>query len=517
MSQLEKILAWAEGQVKSTKWSGKCQSFVAHAYEAGTGKYASKRTAAMAREAWLKPGTANDLKPPAGAAVYFTGVGRDSSGKLYGHVALSAGNGLIYDPVAHVYKSYLKKNMYNGYLGWGWNGGVAPEGASVSSQTASTVNKVSTGTVPTSSVSASSDSKQNEKKNIEISTVVIKSEVGKISGKSSSSITQEVSDSDLFLLVQGDDKIYKPYIADEIKVTRERTGAPGKMTFSYIDIEGMNISEGNAVAFRYKNKKVFFGYIFTLERDSDREKVNVTCYDQLRYFKNKDSFVYSSKYSDMLKNYICKKYGFKTGIIEDTIYKIPKRLEDGSLFDICANASTFTILSNGKHFVLYDDFGNICLRDMENMMLPILIDEDVTGKWNLKESIDSDVYNRIIVKKDNSETGERELYIANDSKTQSKWGVLSYVEDGDENSSASALKSKANSLLKYYNRPNQTFKITNCLGHVDVRGGSSLLVSFYLGNGKKIQNEMVVDKVEHTFSENSHFMDMNLYGGVYSA
>ena len=507
-TQIEKIIAWASAKVGSSEFHGYCQKFVYRAVAAGIGEHEISLTAKKAREKWMIKGTSTNLNPPAGAAVYFNGTGMN--GIVNGHVALSIGDGYILDPVATIQKVKLRRNMNGGYLGWGWEGGVIPTGsdyvgAPIDSKTDSTsANTMSTDVTPV-------------KKTVEISSVAVKSEIGSISGKSVSSISEEYADSDVFLLIQGDDKIYKPYITDKVKVTRERTGAPGKMTFSYIDVEGMNISEGNAVAFRYKNKKVFFGYIFVLETDSDREQVHVTCYDQLRYFKNKDSFVYNAKYSDMLKNNICKKYGFNTGIIEDTGYKIPTRLEDGSLFDICADAALFTRLSNKKQFVLYDDFGQICLRNIENMILPILIDKDVTGKWNLKRSIDSEVYNRIVIKKDNQQTGERELYIANDSSSQAKWGVLTYEEDGDENSSASALKSKAKTMLKYYNRPNNTFSVSKCIGNVDVRGGSSLVVSFDTGNGKKIQNLMVVNKVEHTFSDNEHFMDMNLYGGDYFA
>ncbi len=506
MTQLEKILNWAEGQVRETKWFGKCQAFVAHAYNAGTGQYVSRRTAKMAREEWMLSGTANDLEPPAGAAVYFTGT--PVKGVLYGHVALSAGGGLIYDPLSHVYKSYLSKNMHNGYLGWGWNGGTAPEGAQTAS--ALTVSSENTYSGTQSSDGATSQT-------VEITTVTIKNEIGNISKKQSSSISDITDNSDIFLLIDGDDKIYKPYVVGDIKVTRERTGAPGKMTFSYIDTEGMNISEGNAVAFRYRNNKVFFGYIFTLESDSDKEKICVTCYDQLRYFKNKDCFVYNAKYSDMLKNNICKKYGYKTGIIEDTEYKIPTRLEDGSLFDICAQAASSTLLSKGKRFVLYDEFGEICLRSMDNMLLPILIDKDTAGKWTVKRSIDSEVYNRIVIMKDNSETGERRLYIANDSETQKKWGVLTLEETADANCSDSEAISRSKSMLKYYNRLNQTFKVDKCIGDCRVRGGSGLIVSVDIGNGRKIENLMIVDKVEHTFSDNYHFMDMNLYGGDYSA
>ena len=508
MTQLEKILNWAEGQVRATKWSGKCQAFVAHAYKAGTGQFVSRRTAKMAREEWMISGTANDLKPPAGAAVYFTGT--PVNGQLYGHVALSAGNGLIYDPLAHVYKSYLSKNMHNGYLGWGWNGGVAPEGAGQNNSAGG-----SSSIVTDNGVYSSSSSSGSAAQSVEISVVTVKSETGSLSAKSNTGIGEIDGSSELFLLIDGDDKIYKPYISGDVKVTRERTGSPGKMTFSCIDIEGMNISEGNAVAFRYKNQKVFFGYIFILERDSDRELVKITCYDQLRYFKNKDTFVYNKKYSELLID-ICKKYSFPYGTIEDTEYKIPTRLEEGTLFDICTSAAGFTLLEKGKNFVLYDDFGKITLRSLANMMLPLLIDSDVTGQWTLKESIDTDVYNRIIIKQDNSQTGERGLYIANDTDTQKKWGVLSYIEDGDEDSSAETLKDKAKALLKFYNRPNKTFSVKNCLGHTEVRGGSLLIAHFDIGNGKKIQNLMIVNKVEHTFSDNYHFMDMNLYGGGYS-
>lgn len=518
-TQVQKILNWAASQVGSDDYHGYCQAFVYRAVTKGIGEHESSNTAKIAREKWMIKGTGNDLKPPAGAAVYFYGTG--SNAYINGHVALSAGNGYIYDPITTVQKSVLRKNMNGGYLGWGWEGGIIPTGA-VSSISGLELQSGPVSSAASSSASASAASSNpltaaaEEKAAVEISTVVIKSETGSVGERKSDNIRSLDADSDLFLLIQGDDKIYKPLVCDSVKVTRERTGAPSKMTFTVVDIDGMNISNGCAAAFRYKNKKIFYGYIFSLERNSEREKVDIVCYDQLRYFKNQDSFVYNKKYSDLLK-YLCDKYKLKTGTIEDTGYKIPTRIEDGSLFDICADAKLFTYLSNGKNYVLYDDFGEICLRSSENLLLPLLIDKDTTGKWALKESIDSGVYNRIVVKKDNSETGERELYIANDSETQKKWGVLSYTEEGGENSTSSALKSKAKSMLKYYNRENKTFRVSNCLGHTDARGGSTMLVSFDFGNGEKIQNPMMIEKVEHTFTAGAHLMDLNLFGGDYSA
>lgn len=504
-TQLSKIIAWAESQLGSSQWHGRCQAFVCNAYYAGIGEYRTSHDAISARRQWMKSGTKSDLNPPAGAVVYF--VGTPVNGKYYGHVALSVGDGQIIDPITTVQRATLTKNMNGGYLGWGWNGGKMPIGASESSSSGSTVS----GSAATLSASTAA----NEKTTVEVSKVVVKNEKGNSAVKSSSDIGGMTSDDDIFLLIESGGKIYRPYICDDIKVTRERTGAPSKMKFSCVDIADLEIEQGSAVSFRYKNNRIFFGYVFSLERNSDGEKLDITCYDQLRYFKNQDSFVYNKTYTDLLQ-YICSKYGFKTGTIENTLYKIPTNVAEGSLFDICAKASMRTILSNKKHFVLFDDFGQICLRDIENMRLPLLIDSDTSGQWTVKETIDSDVYNRVMIKQDNSETGERGLFIANDAESQKKWGILTMYEEGDENVSAATLRSRAAAKLKYYNRINKTLKITNCLGHPDVRGGSSVIVNLNIGN-QKIQRLMVVEKVEHTFSEGLHLMDLNLYGGDFSA
>lgn len=507
-TQLEKILAWAFAKVGSAEFHGYCQKFVYRAVEAGIGEHEASISAKIARDKWMKKGTSTNLKPPAGAAVYFNGTGSD--GFKYGHVALSVGDGYILDPVATIQKTKLRRDMNGGYLGWGWEGGVIPTGSDyVGAPVDSKNNLSSTNTI--------NPDVPPVKKTVEISTVVVKSETGTLKGKTASDIDSVESDSELFLLIQGDDKIYKPFLTDDVKITWEQKGSCGKMTFSFVDVDGINISEGNAVAFRHKNKKVFFGYIFTIDTDSDREKVTVTCYDQLRYFKNKDSFVYSAKYSDMLKNNICKKYGFNIGTIEDTGYKIPTRLEDGTLLDICSNANDLTLVNNEKYYVLYDDFGKIMLREMNNMKLDILLDQDTTGKWKVSRSIDADVYNRVIVSYDDSETGERKLYIANDSENQAKWGVLQTVEQFDGEVTDSQLQKMSEIMLKYSSRVHKTFRLDDCIGDWSVRGGSLPIVFFDLGNGVKISQRMIVNKVEHKVSEGVHLMDLELYGGDFSA
>lgn len=63
----------------------------------------------------------------------------------------------------------------------------------------------------------------------------------------------------------------------------------------YADVN-LDIDEGNPVRFRvFENKvwnDVFYGYIFKMSHQKN-EEMKVTCYDQLRYFKNKDTYSYS--------------------------------------------------------------------------------------------------------------------------------------------------------------------------------------------------------------------------------
>ena len=91
-------------------------------------------------------------------------------------------------------------------------------------------------------------------------------------------------------------------------------------------------------------------------------KITVTCYDQLRYFKNKDTIVYENKkYSDLVKM-LAKDYGLKTGVIEDTEYVIESRIEEATPVRHVRKRLGFDGGGHGEAFVLYDDFGKLCLR-----------------------------------------------------------------------------------------------------------------------------------------------------------
>lgn len=349
-----------------------------------------------------------------------------------------------------------------------------------------------------------------EKKTVEISKIVVKSVSGSAGIREGNDLTSTKMNSvGCEILIQNGGVIMMPVLVDEVTLEWSRSGSPGTLKFICAKNNGLSFNEGNPVSFRYNGKNVFFGYVFEKSR-SDKYKIAVTVYDQLRYLKNKGTYAYANKkYSEVLQM-IAKDVNLSCGTIEDTTYVIPKRIDDGTLFDILGNASDETLIKKGKLFVLYDEFGKLQLKNIESMMLPILIDEDTTGEYKYTTSIDKDVYNRVILASDNDETGERELYVANDASLQRKWGVLQHY-DTMSGASSALLKETAAQLLKYHGKLRRTLTLNKVMGDIRVRGGSSVVVKFNLGD-LLIQNYMVVEKVKHTFVNGLHTMNLDVSG-----
>lgn len=348
-------------------------------------------------------------------------------------------------------------------------------------------------------------------KQVEITKTVVKSTLGKAGVYKFTNLkgAGQVMDVGYELLIQND-QIYQPVIEGDITLEYERQGSPGVLKFNVLKDSVLNIQEGNPVRFRVNGNNVFYGYLFSKSRKDDKI-ISLTCYDQLRYLKNKDTLIYDNKTYGRLLKEIADDYGLKWGIVEDTKYIIPHRVEDNAtLFDILGAASDLTTVNTGKIYVLYDDFGNICLREISSMLLPLLIDSETCSSYSYTTSIDQNTYNRIKLSLDNEDTGERELYIANSEDSQARWGILQYYESVS-NGTPAEIQERASLLLPYYNKLQRTLSLSKCLGDIRVRGGSSVCVNLALGD-IQVQGYMLVEKVKHTFANGEHWMDLNVSG-----
>lgn len=314
------------------------------------------------------------------------------------------------------------------------------------------------------------------------------------------------------LIINGSTSM-EPVLVDDIIWETQRINGPGILKFKVLKTDDLNFQEGNAVRFTKDDDKIFYGYIFTKKRDKENI-ISVTAYDQLRYFKAKDTYCYTNKTATEVLQMLTSDFNLKVGNLDNTSYKIASRIEkDKTLFDIMGNILDITMQNTGNLYTLYDDFGSLTLKNISNMKLDIVLDDETSDDLDYTSSIDENTYNKIKLTYDNSKTGKREIYISQDSNNIANWGILQYYESIDEKTNG---KIKADALLELYNQKTRSLSIKDAFGNVNVRGGTLIPVKLNLGD-IEINKYMLVEKVQHKFNNDEHFMTLSLRGGEFNA
>lgn len=314
------------------------------------------------------------------------------------------------------------------------------------------------------------------------------------------------------LTIQHNGNLFEPPVKSGVKIEWERTGSPGKLTFTTVKIgsgsnTNMSFSEGDPVCFYYDNKPVFMGYVFTKKRDRQHH-IEVTCYDQLRYLKNKYTYLFEKKTATQIIQALCKDFNLHTGTMENTGYVIPAIAEENkSAFDIALTVIEETLVNTGNMYVLYDNFGNLNLKNVASMVSDQLIFKDSAENFDYSSSIDDETYNSVVLyyKDDNNKI---QVFNASDSGRIAQWGTLRYFE---EVKNPTIAQNKANALLKLYCKKTRELKITGAFGDTTVRGGTLIPVKLDLGD-VITNNYMLVEKVTHNFENDHYTMDLTLEG-----
>lgn len=323
-------------------------------------------------------------------------------------------------------------------------------------------------------------------------------------------------------------RVQEPAVVDAITWETTRMGEPGVLVFTCVkdrDTYGLNdlanlsskptnqflsakdgglsFGEGAQVIFRYGDTNVFSGFVFEKRRNKDHH-IEVTCYDRLRYFKNKENYVFTNVRLDQIVKRIADDVGIRTGELSNTGYIIPKfAAEDSTLFDVVDSAIAQTVMATREWYCLYDDYGRLCLKSIKDMLLPVVVDQDTFEDFDYVTSIGSNTYNQVVVK-----PSEGEPIVLEDGTTQKHWGVLQTVVDYQGNNP----KGLAQMILADHNRVNKSLTINGQFGDIRVRGGSGVYLS--LNAGDTVYNQIMwVEKVTHTFENGHHYMDLTLVDG----
>ncbi|MDR0326300.1 MAG: hydrolase [Oscillospiraceae bacterium] len=297
--------------------------------------------------------------------------------------------------------------------------------------------------------------------------------------------------------------IYQPSVLDGAVWETEIGGAPGRFAFSLWDDAALKIGEGDAVAVTMDGRNVFYGYIFS-RRASHTGAVSVTAYDQLRYLKNRDTYVYGDVTASALVRRVAASHSLKTGAIAETGVRLEACVEDNkSLADILRNALAKTEAAGGGRYVLYDDFGALSLAGTEDMRRGLLVGADAGQTFLRSVSIDRDSYNT--VKLVCERKSGRSIFTAEDPQNAARWGKLQYFEKIPDNVNGQAM---AAALLRQYNRERRELYIGGVPGDPAVRAGCSLYLSAWLAGGADAACS--VERARHRWEGGGYTMDLEL-------
>ena len=315
--------------------------------------------------------------------------------------------------------------------------------------------------------------------------------------------------------------VHTPILEDSVSWKTEREGSPGELTFTVVKDESLGFLEGDAVRFYVDKKPIFFGYVFSKSRDKEH-RIKVTAYDQLRYLKNKDTLVYKDWDCAKLINTLADNFGLSPNRnLASTGYTCPQMTEDNStLFDMILNHLDAVTQATSKMYVLYDDFGTLTLKDIEDMYVPYWIREENIENFDYTTTIDGETYNTVKIILSDSEDSVRHVYIAKSTKNVNQWGILQLTEELDATKySPEEAKALTVDILDLYNRTERNLTLKGVIGDTRVRAGTWVPVTMYLGDislgdvNENTAKPMIVESATHTWEGGSYKMDLKLVSG----
>lgn len=299
----------------------------------------------------------------------------------------------------------------------------------------------------------------------------------------------------------------------DMTITTYLRDNPGKLEFTVLKSGSLAFWEGATVSVVLDGHKMFKGFVFKKARTQEVDQIRVTCYDQMRYLKNKDSRVFENVTSNQIFEKLCSDFVLKCKTVDASSHICAPRSEDAtSLYDMIQHALDDTLANTRNWYFIRDNFGTLEHLNIMSCIRPeVLGDASFVSGFDYETSIDDAVYNQIKLYRDNDTTGKREVFIVNDTvnggQKLKEWGILQLYEKVDESYNIAQIEAKALQMLKYYCSVRRSLTL-HCLGVKEFFAGCIFKCKIANLGDLSLNSYLLVTECTHRISNEEHTMDI---------
>lgn len=261
-----------------------------------------------------------------------------------------------------------------------------------------------------------------------------------------------------------------------------------------LSIPAVSCNLGDIISFYQNDKQLFYGYVFTLQKDTESSVIAVTCYDRGIYLKrNEGTYKFTSMTPEAIAKRVCADFGIEVGSFAVTDIKISRNFVGVSLYGILQTAYTLATESTGEKYMVRFD-GQKCSVVKKAVTDQTLV---VEGGSNLISASTTDSIANLINQVAIYNGDDKLIGTQKDSESIRLYGLFqNYLKQADgDNATAKAKKIIADNGVSQ--------KITiNCNGNIaNIAGGTVVIREPYTG----LYGLFYIDSDIHTWKRGQYY------------